>query len=470
MKFISLIFLFFVSNLSISQIEKSTSSLWDEIRQRSELPYDASRSEIQKSTSRYDSNQYVVNRLSKNGQRYLYYTYLKALERNLPVELSLIPFVESQFDPYAQSPAGASGIWQFILSTAREQGLKRNWWYDGRRDIIASTNSALNYLDSMYKKTNDWMLAIASFNVGPARIQREVKKNKKQGKETDFWSLKLPRETSKYLPRLLALLEVIKNPEDYNVDFPFLPNRPYFRVIDIPSQVDLMQVANISGLSIEAVYELNPGFNQWATDPNGPFYLLLPIGIADRFEIKLKSMSEEELVKWDRYIVVKGDTLISISKKYMISQALLKEINNLDDDLIFENEELTVPRGPEWLKDYLNKPDIYFVSKGDTLWSIAKKYGVQVSDLIVWNDLSTERYLQINQQINIYPKYFVPKKKKKVNLNDLTYPVKRGDTISKIAKKFGVTGDMLVQWNELENPEVIYPGQVLDIKFSDLKN
>ena len=444
--------------------------LWDVIRENSNFQYSADRSEIQKALKIYQNNQYLVDRLSKNGQRYLYHMVDETLKRDMPVELALLPFVESQFDPYAQSPAGASGIWQFILSTASEQGLKRNWWYDGRRDIIASTNSALNYLDSMYKKTNDWMLAIASFNVGPARIQREVKKNKKQGKETDFWSLKLPKETSKYLPRLLALLEVIKNPEDYNVDFPFLPNRPYFRVIDIPSQVDLMQVANISGLSIEAVYELNPGFNQWATDPNGPFYLLLPIGIADRFEIKLKSMSEEELVKWDRYIVVKGDTLISISKKYMISQALLKEINNLDDDLIFENEELTVPRGPEWLKDYLNKPDIYFVSKGDTLWSIAKKYGVQVSDLIVWNDLSTERYLQINQQINIYPKYFVPKKKKKVNLNDLTYPVKRGDTISKIAKKFGVTGDMLVQWNELENPEVIYPGQVLDIKFSDLKN
>ena len=347
--------------------------LWDVIRENSNFQYSADRSEIQKALKIYQNNQYLVDRLSKNGQRYLYHMVDETLKRDMPVELALLPFVESQFDPYAQSPAGASGIWQFILSTAREQGLKRNWWYDGRRDIIASTNSALNYLDSMYKKTNDWMLAIASFNVGPARIQREVKKNKNLGKQTDFWSLKLPKETSKYLPRLLALLEVIKNPENYNVDFPFLPNRPYFRVIDRPSPVDLMQVANISGLSIEAVYELNPGFNQWATDPNGPFYLLLPIGIADRFEIKLNSMSEEELVKWDKYIVKKGDTLTSISKKYMISQALLKEINNLDDDLIFENEELTVPRGPEWLKDYLNKPDIYFVSKGDTLWSIAKK-------------------------------------------------------------------------------------------------
>ena len=463
-KYITYIFLSFLI-LPISSQE----DLWDVIRENSNFQYSADRLEIQKALKIYKNNQYLVDRLSKNGQRYLYHMVTETLERDMPVELALLPFVESQFDPYAQSPAGASGIWQFILSTAKEQGLKRNWWYDGRRDIIASTNSALNYLDSMYQKTNDWSLAIASFNVGPARIQREVRKNKNQGKQTDFWSLKLPKETSKYLPRLLALLEVIKNPENYNVSFPFLPNRPYFRIIDIPSQVDLMQVANISGLSIEAVYELNPGFNQWATDPNGPFYLLLPIGIADRFEIRLNSMSEEELVKWDKYVVKKGDTLISISKKYMISQALLKEINNLDDDLIFENEELTVPRGPEWLKDYLNKPDIYFVSKGDTLWSIAKKYGVKVSDLIVWNDLSTERYLQINQQINIYPKYFVPKKKKKVNLNDLTYPVKRGDTISRIAKKFGVTGDLIVQWNELKNPEVIYPGQVLDIKFSDLK-
>ena len=463
-KYITYIFLsFFILPIS------SQEDLWDVIRENSNFQYSAERLEIQKALKIYQNNQYLVDRLSKNGQRYLYHMVDETLKRDMPVELALLPFIESQFDPYAQSPAGASGIWQFILSTAREQGLKRNWWYDGRRDIIASTNSALNYLDSMYQKTNDWLLTIASFNVGPARIQREVRKNKNQGKQTDFWSLKLPKETSKYLPRLLALLEVIKNPENYNVNFPFLPNRPYFRIIDIPSQVDLMQVANISGLSIEAVYELNPGFNQWATDPNGPFYLLLPIGIADRFEIRLNSMSEEELVKWDKYIVNKGDTLISISKKYMISQALLKEINNLDDDLIFENEELTVPRGPEWLKDYLNKPDIYFVSRGDTLWSIAKKYGVQVSDLIVWNDLSTERYLQINQQINIYPKYFIPKKKKKVNLNDLTYPVKRGDTISKIAKKFGVTGDLIVQWNELRNPEVIYPGQVLDIKFSALK-
>ncbi len=463
-KYITYIFLsFFILPIS------SQEDLWDVIRENSNFQYSAERLEIQKALKIYQNNQYLVDRLSKNGQRYLYHMVDETLKRDMPVELALLPFIESQFDPYAQSPAGASGIWQFILSTAREQGLKRNWWYDGRRDIIASTNSALNYLDSMYQKTNDWLLTIASFNVGPARIQREVRKNKNQGKQTDFWSLKLPKETSKYLPRLLALLEVIKNPENYNVNFPYLPNRPYFRIIDIPSQVDLMQVANISGLSIEAVYELNPGFNQWATDPNGPFYLLLPIGIADRFEIRLNSMSEEELVKWDKYIVNKGDTLISISKKYMISQALLKEINNLDDDLIFENEELTVPRGPEWLKDYLNKPDIYFVSRGDTLWSIAKKYGVQVSDLIVWNDLSTERYLQINQQINIYPKYFIPKKKKKVNFNDLTYPVKRGDTISKIAKKFGVTGDLIVQWNELRNPEVIYPGQVLDIKFSSLK-
>ena len=392
----------------------------------------------------------------------------ETLKRDMPVELALLPFIESQFDPYAQSPAGASGIWQFILSTAREQGLKRNWWYDGRRDIIASTNSALNYLDSMYQKTNDWLLTIASFNVGPARIQREVRKNKNQGKQTDFWSLKLPKETSKYLPRLLALLEVIKNPENYNVNFPFLPNRPYFRIIDIPSQVDLMQVANISGLKLEVIYELNPGFNQWATDPNGPFHILLPVGIADRFQVILDNTDPSELVQWDKYLVKKGDTLTSIAKKYLIDFALLKEINGFKDDTIYENEELIVPRGPSWIKDYLNKPDIYYVKAGDSMWSIAKKFSVTIRDLSIWNDLYPERFILKDTKILSYPKYFKEIKRKPVPKNNIAYPVKKGDSISKISNKFGIPKEWILKWNDIPNETLIYPGQIIELKLSEI--
>ena len=268
----------------------------------------------------------------------------------MPVELSLIPFVESQFDPYAQSSTGASGIWQFIPSTARENGLKKNWWYDGRRDILASTEAAYTFLTSLYEKYDDWLIAIAAYNAGPSRIRREIEKNKSNGLPTDFWSLNLPRETKAYVPKILAIVEVIRQPEKYNIELPYLANRPYFSVIELPSQVDLMQVSNLSGVKLELIYELNPGFNQWATDPNGPFHILLPVGIADRFQIILEDIDPNELVQWDKYLVSSGDTLTSIAESYLIDFELLKEINGLKDDTIYESEELIVPRGPSWIK------------------------------------------------------------------------------------------------------------------------
>ena len=222
-----------------------------------------------------------------------------------------------------------------------------------RRDIVASTGAAYDYLKKLHSKYDDWLLAIAVYNAGPNPISKEIKKNKNKGLPIDFWSLNLPKETKAYVPKLMALIEVIKNPEKFSVVIPNLPNRPYFQLVTLPSQVDLMQVANISGLKLEVIYELNPGFNQWATDPNGPFHILLPVGIADRFQVILDNTDPSELVQWDKYLVKKGDTLTSIAKKYLIDFALLKEINGFKDDTIYENEELIVPRGPSWIKDYL---------------------------------------------------------------------------------------------------------------------
>ena len=324
------------SSLAFTQNTRDLNSLWDEIRRNSNLNFDSTRSEIINATDKYDGHQYLINRLSKNGQRYLYYTVKEALKKGLPVELSLIPFVESQFDPYAQSSTGASGIWQFIPSTARENGLKKNWWYDGRRDILASTEAAYTFLTSLYEKYDDWLIAIAAYNAGPSRIRREIEKNKSNGLPTDFWSLNLPRETKAYVPKILAIVEVIRKPEKYNIELPYLANRPYFSVIELPSQVDLMQVSNLSGVKLELIYELNPGFNQWATDPNGPFHILLPVGIADRFQIILEDIDPNELVQWDKYLVSSGDTLTSIAESYLIDFELLKEINGLKDDTIYE--------------------------------------------------------------------------------------------------------------------------------------
>ena len=257
-------------------------------------------------------------------------------------------------------------------------------------------------------------------------------------------------------------------PSKFSVDIPFLPNRPYFQLVTLPSQVDLMQVANISGLKLEVIYELNPGFNQWATDPNGPFHILLPVGIADRFQVILDNTDPSELVQWDKYLVKKGDTLTSIAKKYLIDFELLKELNGFNDDTIYENEELIVPRGPSWIKDYLNKPDIYYVKAGDSMWSIAKKFNVTIRDLSIWNDLNPEKFLLTDTKILIYPKYFKEIKPKPVPKNDIAYPVKRGDSIIKISNKFGIPKEWILKWNDIPDETLIYPSQIIELKLSEI--
>jgi membrane-bound lytic murein transglycosylase D len=173
-------------------------------------------------------------------------------------------------------------------------------------------------------------------------------------------------------------------------------------------------------------------------------------------------------VQWDKYLVQQGDTLTSISSKYMIDYELLKEINDLDENLIYENEELIVPRGPSWIKDYLNRPDVYYVSAGDSMWSIAKNFNVTIRDLSIWNDLNPSNYLLTGTKILIYPKYLKPKRIIKTNKTDIAYPIKKGDTISKIAIKFGIDKDWIIKWNAIENEALIYPGEIIKLNLSEL--
>ena len=307
-------------------------------------------------------------------------------------------------------------------------------------------------------------LAFAAYNAGPSRISRAIKKNKEEGKPTDFWSLKLPKETTAYVPKLLVLCELIKDPSSYGVVLPSIANRQYFVKVTIPGQVDLLQAADLAGMTPEAIYELNPGFNQWATDPGGPHYLLLPAGISDRFLIKLSSLSEVELVQWDRYQIKRGDNLSKIARNHSIEVAVLKEINQLEDDLIYAGKEIMVPRGPAWVKTFVPRSKTYLVVKGDTFWGISKQFGVSIQDLTLWNDLNLRKPLQIGQKIKIFSRYEsvrgkTPNKKTKT----LLYPVKVGDTLSRIGSRFGIKASDIQKWNELKSPQLIYPGQVLKI-------
>ena len=446
-------------------IDQEPFDLWERIRNDLTFSIPESYEDMDRYRNRFVKNQHAVNRLSKSGQRYLFHTVKRAEELGVPVELALLPFVESEFDPYAQSLYGATGIWQFLPATGREWGLKTNWWYDGKRDVIASTEAALNFLLYLHQKfDNDWLLAIAAYNAGPGRVNRAIRENKAKGLATDFWSLRLPKETSAYVPKLLVLSELIKDPSSFGVTLPSIANRPYFTKIETPGQVDLMQAADLAGMTPEAIYELNPGFSQWATDPSGPHYLLLPTGIADRFLIQLSSLEEIELVQWERYKIKRGDTLTRIAKQYSIEVPVLMEINQMDSDIIYANQEIMVPRGPAWANTFVPKARTYEVVRGDTFWGISKKFGVTIQDISLWNDLVLTTPLQIGQEIKIFSKYErvrgkTPNKKTRT----LLYPVKSGDTLSRIGARFGIGVKELQKWNELKSPERIYPGQVIKI-------
>ena len=225
-----------------------------------------------------------------------------------------------------------------------------------------------------------------------------------------------------------------------------------------------MQAADLAGLKPETIYELNPGFNQWATDPSGPHYLLLPVGVSDRFMTQLESLDQNDLVRWDRYKIRRGDNLYKIASRYKIEVAVLMEINGLASDLIIAGKEIMVPRGSAWVGKQNPREQVYIVIGGDSLWNISKKFKVSIEDVVLWNDLDIEVPLQINQEIKIFSRYErIRQELPSRDLRTMLYPVKSGDTISRIASKFEITSKDIQEWNEIEDVSKIFPGQVLKL-------
>src|SRR5258706_6482365 len=233
----------------------------------------------------FKNNPDYLERVFQRGQRYMYHIITEVERRGMPTEFALLPVVESAYEPFAYSVSRAAGLWQFIPGTGVRYGLKQTWWYDGRRDVVESTRAALDYLQALHDQFDgDWLLAIAAYNVGENTVQRELDYNRSHGKPTDFWHLKLPGETRAYVPKLLAMKRLMAEPERYGLEFAAIPNEPYFAVIDTNSQIDLKIAAKLAGASYDELVALNPGYNRWATDPEGPHRMLVPIDNADGFE------------------------------------------------------------------------------------------------------------------------------------------------------------------------------------------
>lgn len=423
-------------------------------------------------------------RVAKRAEPYLYHIVEQIEQKQLPMELALLPIVESAYDPFAYSQGRAAGIWQFIPSTGKEMGLNQNWWYDGRRDIKASTEAALRYLEQLKEALNDdWLLGLAAYNSGQRRVERAIQYNHKRGKNVDFWSLRLPRETRSYVPKLIAVTKIMANPGAYKIDLPSLPNEPYFGSVKTGGQIDLAQAAELAGIDIEAIYLLNPAYNRWATSPDGKHELLLPITQVQQFEQALSSLNNDKRVQWERYKIKSGDSLIRIAQKFNTKAKIIREVNGLRNNTIRAGSTLLIPTASAPLEAYSLSADQrlakkqnhkrgvrsdYMVRPGDSFWSIARNYRVTTTQLASWNGLSTRDTIHPGQKLVIWKKQAkanlastLPKRQAMVR--KLGYRVRSGDSLARIAGKFNVSIESILKWNALDRHRYIQPGQLLTL-------
>ena len=408
-------------------------------------------------------NQSYMDRITERGERYVYFILEQIKERNLPYELALLPAVESAYEPMAYSHSHAAGLWQFIPSTGKQYGLKRDWWVDQRRDIIASTEAALDYLQYLNNQFNgDWLLALAAYNCGEGNVRRAIAKNRRAGKPTDFWSLKLPRETRGYVPRLLALAKVIQKPAHFNLQLPQSPVQPAFEVVELPAQISLVKAAEIANVELNTIEYFNPAYKRLVTHPQGPHRLLLPTGHGEDFQQQLASLPMETWKPESQYQVKRGDSLYTIAKRHHLDVASLREYNHLSSNTLQIGQRLQIP-GSGVAVTMPGYSTTYTVASGDSLWHIAKKHNVSVTDIKDWNNLVSSR-IKAGQQLTIASGNLASNSSKDSRaVKKLTYKVRSGDSLSRIASKFYLSISQIVEWNKINRQAFLQPGQRLTL-------
>lgn len=429
-----------------------------------------------------------VNRMVGRSQKYLYYIVGEVEKRGMPSEIALLPMIESAFNPQAYSPSRASGIWQFIPSTGKNFGLKQNWWVDNRRDIRAATGAALTYLERLHVMFGTWELALAAYNAGEGTVQRAIDRNRKNGLPTDYQSLKLPPETREYVPKLLAVKNIVNNPEQYGLNIEPIANQPYFIKVSTSKSIDTHLAAKLAGISPDEFSSLNPAYNRPVMPPvNGEKELLLPIGNEQIFLSNLANY-DKPLASWQTYNPKRGEKLDSISRKFGVSVAQLRSVNKLSSRARLKPDQpLLVPLQNE-STEYLAVAEIentptpasapeniatrrasYKVRKGDTVGSIAKSYGVGTRQLMAANHLKNS-HLREGQVLTLaIGNNKLAENHKRASSAKVTsvrrkthYVVRRGESLASIARKFKVVAADLQRWNKL-NSDLIFPGHKLTI-------
>ena len=455
--------------------------LWQRLRNGFQLEADDRRA-VQQQLDWYVSHPAYITRVFTRAKRFLPYIVAEAESRGMPLEVALLPVVESAFDPFAYSHGRAAGLWQIIPGTGKRFGLKQNWWYDGRRDPVAATRAALDYLQYLHKLLDDdWLLAVAAYNSGEGNVKRAQRKNLNRSRETDFWSLSLPKETEAYVPKLLAIRAVVADPESLGLTLPAIEDAPYFEEVLTDSQIDLALAADLAGLDIDELYALNAGFNRWATDPDGPHRLMVPVDAAPVLTQALADLPDRERVKWVRYQVKNGDVLSNIARKNGTTVELLREVNDLNGSMIRAGKYLMIPTATRSLDSYTKSADSrpsstmsrprgvskaqHVVRSGESFWSIGKKYGVSTRNLAKWNGMAPGDTLSVGRKLVIWTDGTVAQvgSSPSDQVRKVTYTVRKGDSLARISSRFRVSVGEIQKWNAgtLAKSKYLQPGQKL---------
>jgi len=453
-------------------------NLW--VRIRNQLAFDIPDNQrVRAQKSWYQNHPEYMQRVTERASPYLYFVVQELEKNHLPIELALLPIVESAYDPFAYSHGRASGMWQFIPGTGKMYGLQSNWWYDGRRDVYYSTQAAIKLLSYLRDRFDgNWLYALAAYNSGEGNVVRAIRQNKKAGKSVDFWSLKLPSETRAYVPKLLALADMLAHGEATDDIWTPVENEPYFDRVATGGQIDLSLAADLAEISMKDFYEINPAYNQWATAPKGPHQILLPLESIETFQRNLAQIPTDQRISYKNYKIQAGDSLLKIAKQFSTSVELLREHNEIRGNNIRVGHFLKIPIASEARNKYYKSTGqrllasqnadrkgtkfIHTVQAGDSFWELARKYKVNLRKLAKWNNMAPTDPLRVGQQLVLWSEQPV----KVASLADnsrrtkkIYYKVRQGDSLARIADKFNVSLDNVKKWNRsIRGQKYLQPG------------
>lgn len=506
----------FFGRFSYRSLRKSKPSngqyetVWDRLLSLYALP-EINNERIDREINWYLQHPQSLISLQQRAEPYMHHILDEIEAKHIPGELALLPVVESSFIPDAYSKSAASGLWQFIPSTGEEFGLKQNSWYDGRRDVYASTKAATAYLKQLSENFNgDWLLALASYNYGKGNVRKCIERNEDNDLPSDYWSLSLPDETYHYVPKLLAVAKIFANADRYHIPLRHIPNKPYFEVVDIKAPLDLNKAAQMANTPLNEFRRLNPGFNRWCTAPDGPHRLLIPVKNAPLFKKNLAEIPYYERVNYSKliaeqqeeiiaeandhkpeplvikqpearnssnlpakgyatYKVKRGETLASIAKNNQTTVQNLRSANQLAKNSVNYGTILKIPsaaqqNGRSIILAKSSRPsDTYHtIKKGDTFYNIGQRYSVNPKELASWNRITLKTALVPGRKLIIKGReQQVASSSNSLRL--IRYTVRKGDTLTQISKKFNVSVSDLQRSNASALANGLQNGKVLKI-------